>query len=114
MCVFILEDHERIKQDSNDDSLFYAQPRFVHHLDEPFRNRLTNLYRDKIPKGSVLLDLMSSWVSHLPNDIKYKRIVGHGLNQIELERNIRLDSYWVQNFNQNFVDSREGIRRFPF
>ncbi len=99
MTVQILTDYERTKEDNNDDSLFYSQPRFVNHLDESFRNRLTNLYREKIPEGSVLLDLMSSWISHLPKEIKYKRVIGHGLNANELENNQRLDAYWVQDLN---------------
>ena len=32
------------------------------------------IYLDNIPQDSVVLDLMSSWVSHLPNNIRYKNI----------------------------------------
>ena len=42
---------------------------------------------------------MSSWVSHLPNNKNYKKVIGHGLNSMELERNSALDCYWVQNLN---------------
>jgi len=47
---------------------------------------------------------MSSWVSHLPRNVKYKKIIGHGMNESELMANTRLDSFWVQNLNnrQNF------------
>ncbi len=100
MIEKILTDFQRTKQDNNDDSLFYAQPRFVHHLDEGFRTRLTKFYKQLIPCESVVLDLMSSWVSHLPEDVVYKRVIGHGLNQIELEKNNRLDSFWVQDLNR--------------
>ncbi len=97
----LLTDNQRRKEDNSDDSLFYAMPRFVHHLDINFRSRLTKLYKKRISEKSVLLDLMSSWVSHLPDKVKYKRVIGHGLNRIELERNIRLDSFWVQDLNIN-------------
>ena len=101
MAVQVLQNEQRSKLDQNDDVLFYAEPRFVHHLDEAFRGRLTRLYREKIPSCSTVLDLMSSWVSHLPDDVIYDRVIGHGLNEKELVANNRLDSHWVQNFNLN-------------
>ena len=76
MVKMMLTDNQRSKEDYSDDSLFYAQPRFSHHLDEKFRLRLTDLYRQKICEGSVVLDLMSSWVSHLPTDLRFKRVIG--------------------------------------
>ncbi len=97
----ILTDYERAKQDNSDDSLFYATPRFVYHLDKGFRSRLTKLYREKIDKNSVILDLMSSWVSHLPKEITYTKVIGHGLNQEELSQNERLDTFWLQDLNMN-------------
>ena len=44
---------------------------------------------------------MSSWDSYLPKDKKYKKVIGHGLNKKELERNRVFDSFWIQNFNLN-------------
>jgi SAM-dependent methyltransferase len=101
MVVQVLADQERFKLDRADDALFYAEPRFVHHLDGAFRARLTALYRQRIPPCAVVLDLMSSWVSHLPADVSYERLIGHGLNGQELAANPRLDDYWVQNLNVN-------------
>ncbi len=101
MILKVLSDYQRTKIDNNDDSLFYSKPRFVNHLDDSFRNRLTNLYREKINNEAVILDLMSSWNSHLPEDKKYKKVIGHGLNLNELQANKRLDSYWIQDFNHN-------------
>ena len=89
--VRVLEDSQRYKLDGSDDALFYSEPRFVHHLDAGFRERLTDLYRQRIPPCAVVLDLMSSWVSHLPEDVDYQSVVGHGLNQEELAANPRLD-----------------------
>ena len=44
---------------------------------------------------------MSSWDSYLPKGKKYKKVIGHGLNKQELEKNKIFDSYWIQNFNLN-------------
>jgi len=97
----LLTARQRQKQDEGDDALFYAEPRFVHHLDAGFRQRLTALYQQRLPRGGVLLDLMSSWVSHLPESVPYGEVIGHGLNAAELAANPRLDRHWVQNLNEN-------------
>ena len=86
--------------DISDDQIFYKNPRYVHHLSISFRNRLTNLYSDYLYNHHVILDLMSSWVSHLPSNSKYKKVIGHGMNESELRANKRFDSYWVQNLNK--------------
>ncbi len=99
MSVKVLSDDQRKKEDNSDDSFFYSEPRLVNHLDQSFRRRLTNLYRERIEEDSIILDLMSSWTSHLPDEVVYKRVIGHGLNKIELECNKRLDSHWVQDLN---------------
>ena len=44
---------------------------------------------------------MSSWVSHLPPEVEYGRVVGLGMNETELQRNPRLDGYVIQNLNEN-------------
>lgn len=97
--VLVLSEAERFKLDGSDDTFFYAEPRLVHHLDAGFRQRLSALYRERIPPCATVLDLMSSWVSHLPEDIQYDTVIGHGLNARELEANPRLDRHWVQNLN---------------
>jgi len=43
---------------------------------------------------------MSSWVSHLPSNISYKKVIGHGMNESELSSNERLDRFFVQNLNK--------------
>ena len=101
MVVQVLTESQRRKWDSSDDAMFYAEPRFVHHLDAAFRQRLTQLYRERIPAGAVVLDLMSSWVSHLPDVVAYASVIGHGLNARELGANPRLDRSWVQNLNRD-------------
>ncbi|MEB3171262.1 MAG: methyltransferase domain-containing protein [Synechococcaceae cyanobacterium] len=101
MAPQLLRPDQRRKLDPGDDALFYAEPRFVQHLDAAFRQRLTALYRERLPEGAVLLDLMSSWVSHLPEEGRYGAVIGHGLNAQELAANPRLDRHWVQNLNQD-------------
>ena len=48
----------------------------------------------------MILDLMSSWVSHLPPNIRFKKVIGHGMNEAELISNKRLDRFWIQNLNK--------------
>ena len=95
-----LSANDRDKMDISDDQIFYQQPRYVHHLSDSFRTRLTNLYSEYLLKHYIILDLMSSWVSHLPPNIRYKKVIGHGMNQAELSSNERLDSFFVQNLNK--------------
>ena len=96
-----LSREDRDKIDTTDDQIFYEKPRYVNHLSSSFRHRLTNLYSKYLSEHNVILDLMSSWVSHLPIETKYKKIIGHGMNQAELSYNKRLDSFWIQNLNNN-------------
>ncbi len=95
-----LSTFDRDKIDISDDQIFYQQPRFVHHLSDSFRIRLTNLYSEYLLKHHIILDLMSSWVSHLPSNIKYNKVIGHGMNQSELRSNERLDWFFVQDLNK--------------
>jgi SAM-dependent methyltransferase len=59
------------------------------------------IYRERLPAGGVILDAMSSWVSHLPADVAYERVVGLGMNDAELSRNPRLASYVVHDLNRD-------------
>ena len=95
-----LSTYDRTKSDICDDEIFYQQPRFVHHLSDSFRNRLTSLYSEYLLNHHIILDLMSSWVSHLPSNISYKKVIGHGMNETELNSNKRLDRFFVQNLNK--------------
>ncbi|MBW4594521.1 MAG: methyltransferase domain-containing protein [Brasilonema angustatum HA4187-MV1] len=96
-----LKPEERTKQDSTDDKLFYEHPRFVTHVDDKFIQQLTDLYRVRLKPNTRILDMMSSWVSHLPEDIPFAHVEGHGLNAEELARNPQLNHYFVQNLNEN-------------
>ena len=89
------------RMDETSDEEFYRTPRLVTHIDERAIAAVTQLYRALFPAGGQVLDLMSSWISHLPPEVGYGRVVGLGMNEVELRRNDRLDSYIVQNLNEN-------------
>jgi SAM-dependent methyltransferase len=99
----LLHPNQRTKLDGTDDTLFYSVPRFVTHVDEGFIQQLTDLYRERLTPGTRIFDMMSSWVSHLPDEMEFEHVEGHGLNAEELAKNPRLDHYFVQNLNENPV-----------
>ncbi len=87
------------RADESPDEAFYAAPRFVTHLDAGATAAVTQLYREWFPAGGRILDLMSSWVSHLPPEVAYARVVGLGMNRAELAANPRLAAFVVHNLN---------------
>ncbi len=89
------------KTDPSADALFYREPRLVTHIDDAAIGAVTALYRALVPPGGTVLDLMGSWVSHLPPEITYAEVIGHGMNEQELEANSRLSRYFVQDLNQD-------------
>jgi SAM-dependent methyltransferase len=88
------------RYDETPDEEFYETPRLVTHIDDRAIAAVTQLYKELFPAGGEVLDLMSSWVSHLPEEGRYRRVVGLGMNEEELKRNPRLDEYVVQNLNR--------------
>lgn len=87
------------RYDETPDEEFYVLPRFVTHIDDRAIAAVTQLYRELFPEGGAILDLMSSWISHLPPEVSYSRVIGLGMNEAELRRNERLDAYVVHNLN---------------
>jgi SAM-dependent methyltransferase len=87
------------KEDPSPDAEFYDFPRFVTHIDDGAIAAVTGVYREVLPAGGAVLDLMSSWVSHLPPDVAYAAVVGHGMNAEELAANPRLSQWFVQDLN---------------
>jgi SAM-dependent methyltransferase len=75
-------------------------PRFT-HIDDAAIAAITELYRDILPMGGSILDVMSSWVSHLPPEIPYSRVVGIGVNACELAENPFLDEWRMQDLNRD-------------
>jgi hypothetical protein len=94
-----LPPHAFTRQDGGDDLDFYDMPRLVTHIDEAAVQALCDCYREVLPAGGRVLDLMSSWVSHLPADQSYAEVVGHGMNAEELAANSRLSRWFVQDLN---------------
>ena len=88
------------REDEGDDADFYAQPRFVVHIDTPTIAALTQAYRELLPPSGAVLDLMSSWVSHLPAEMRFTDVCGLGMNALELAQNPRLTRCVVQDLNQ--------------
>lgn len=85
--------------DEQPDEQFYRIPRFTAHIDGGAIHAVTTLYRQYFGENTHILDLMSSWLSHLPEDISYQQVVGLGLNEREMARNKQLDDWVVQNLN---------------
>jgi len=85
--------------DETADEHFYAQPRYVTHIDQATIDALTEFYRQFLVADCDLLDLMSSWISHLPTDMPFRRVAGLGMNKAELPANPRLTEHLVHNLN---------------
>src|SRR5215470_1232993 len=86
--------------DESADAAFYAYPRKVVHIDEGAIAALGRLYADVLPTGGRLLDLMSSWRSHLPRGFRAKEVVGLGLNAEEMADNPQLTRALVHDLNE--------------
>jgi len=86
--------------DESDDSRFYFPPRLVTHIDDQAIAALSAFYGEILKSGSTVLDLMSSWVSHLPQGLELAELIGHGMNEEELESNPRLSRWFVQDLNR--------------
>ncbi len=89
------------RQDDAPDEVFYSVPRFTTHIDDETIEAITGYYRECFAPGTRLLDLMSSWISHLPKDVSFDHVAGLGMNSEELAANSRLDDRVVQNLNEN-------------
>ena len=87
------------RRDEQPDGRFYAQPRLVHHLDETARDMVADIYKRFVTDQTRVLDLMSSWHSHLPDTVTPASVNGLGLNHTELEQNSRLTDFVVQDLN---------------
>ena len=98
--------------DETADSLFYAAPRIVTHIDDNGIKAIQALLSRHLPKHSIILDLMSSAFSHLPDGFPRQRVVGLGLNEVELRSNQVLDEYVIHDINAEpslpFTDAEFG------
>ncbi len=88
------------REDEIDDARFYSIPRLVVHIDAETILALTQAYRAFLPPGGAVLDLMSSWVSHLPEEMKFTRVAGLGMNEMELAKNPHLTDFVIHDLNR--------------
>jgi len=101
------------RTDESDDRLFYQTPRLVQHIDDGFIQSLQEVFREVIPAQADVLDLMSSWVSHLPADLPLGRVTGLGMNAVELAANPHLKDYVVQSLNESPILPYQPIALMP-
>lgn len=82
-----------------DDELFYREPRLIKHLDTTAIEQVKNVYSRLLHPGDHILDLMSSFVSHIPESLASFHASGLGMNTEELQANPQLKDHVVQNLN---------------
>lgn len=85
--------------DPSDDARFYSVARKVVHLEPGAIEALRSVYAERFPPGATVLDLMSSWRSHLPDGLG--RVVGLGMNAEEMAANPQLDEWVVHDLNRD-------------
>jgi len=89
------------REDESDDSLFYLEPRLLVHIDDAAINELGKYLYDQLPEGATILDLMSSWRSHIPENLVTGEIYGLGMNSEEMSDNPHLDQWIVKDINKD-------------
>jgi len=85
--------------DPSDDARFYSVARKVVHIEPGAIEVLRTVYAGLFPPGGAVLDLMSSWRSHLPEGLG--RVVGLGMNAEEMVANPQLDEHLVHDLNRD-------------
>jgi SAM-dependent methyltransferase len=89
------------RDDEARDAEFYAFPRKVVHIDDGAIVALGALYAEVLPPGGRLLDLMSSWRSHLPARAHAGEVIGLGMNAEEMADNPQLAKSVVHDLNRD-------------
>jgi SAM-dependent methyltransferase len=89
------------RMDDSEDQIFYSAARKVVHIDEGAIGAVGEIFSSRLPKRAVLLDLMSSWRSHLPPELMPVRVVGLGMNRSEMEDNPALTDVVVHDLNRD-------------
>lgn len=92
------------RTDESRDSFFYATPRIgVYHIDDQAVRALSRFYAKTFPPNAHVLDLCSSWVSHLPDDYTPASLTALGMSLEELEANRRATATVVHDLNDDPV-----------
>jgi len=88
------------RPDETSDAHFYKTPRRVTHIDERAIETISKLYEQILTPGMDLLDLMSSWRSHVPAAVSPCSLVGLGMNAEEMTDNPQLNKHIVHDLNE--------------
>ena len=88
-----------IRMAAGPDDEFYEKPRLVDHIDRTATRQIERLYGRLLPQGGRILDLMTSWKSHLPESLAPAHVVGLGMNMAELEANPVLGERIIRDLN---------------
>ena len=101
--------------DPSPDAVFYAEPRFVEHVDERAAERMASYISDRLlHRGDSVLDLCSSWTSHIrpggASELGLERVAGLGMNAEELAANPSLTEWTVMDLN----DGGAKVLRLPY
>jgi len=100
--VFALDREDFSRLDEQDDEIFYRTDRFVSHLDKSALSTVEKIIGGLIVEDQpVVLDLMASWDSHVPEALHPKRLIGLGLNPNELAANKSLTGHVIHDLNKN-------------
>jgi len=89
-----------IREDAENDAVFYQVPRLLPHIDLTASAEVASIYSRFLKPGIRVLDLMSSYMSHLPSDHSMT-VTGLGMNEQELSRNEGLDDFLVHDLNES-------------
>lgn len=83
------------------DAGFYKEPRLVTHIDDTAISVISDLYGQILRNGMKVLDLMSSWRSHVPKNLKLDSLIGLGLNREEMLQNPQLTDHVIHDLNRD-------------
>ncbi len=98
-----LKPHFFEREDDSPDAYFYAQARMLVHIDDAAIEAASRLYAELLPPRGAILDLMSSYKSHMPPELEWKRLSGLGMNEEELRANDQLTEYLLHDLNRRPV-----------
>ncbi len=96
-------DNAFARADETSDGRFYEKPRLVNHIDDTAIDGISALYGKLVGAGGSVLDLMSSWKSHIPYHLKLGKVTGLGLNLDELKNNDQLTDTVIHDLNEDPV-----------
>jgi len=91
------------KKDNHPDTSFYKTPRLVQHIDDTAIQVVKDLYGQLLKSDMRILDLMSSWQSHIPSRLRFEKLTGLGLNKEELDKNEVLDDRVIHDLNADVI-----------